>query len=123
MAEAFLKYFAKERFSVFSAGISPGGVHPLTTLMMEEEGIQMSDQYSKGVDEIPLETFDFVITLCDHAKKLCPDSIQANIREHWPIQDPIAFAAGEGVRIAKFREAKEEIKKRVIDWLDRFDRT
>lgn len=117
MAEAFLRHFGGDLVTVYSAGVSPSGIHPLTVYMMEEEGIDISEHMSKGLDAIPLDQIDVVITLCGHAQSRCPASLLEKPNEHWPINDPISFSGGEAMTIGRFRETKEDIKGRVKDWL------
>lgn len=52
MAEAMLRQQSRGRFAVYSAGIRPRGLHRLTTQVMAEMGIDVSQQHSKGLEEI-----------------------------------------------------------------------
>jgi protein-tyrosine-phosphatase len=75
MAEAFLKKYASDRFEVLSAGMDPVGIHPLTIRVMNEVGIDMSGQYSKGVSQfLGKQVVHCAIFVCDRAEKSCPTS-------------------------------------------------
>ena len=73
---------------------------------MEELGIDISNQRSKSLEEIPLEELDLVVTLCDSARNECP-SVPGAKMVHWAIPDP----AGRG--IWAFRWVRDEIGRRV----------
>src|SRR3972149_2108117 len=72
MAEGFARYYGKEMslrakseaISVYSAGSRPSGdVNPMAVDVMEEKRIDISNQKSKGLDTLPRDDFDFVITM------------------------------------------------------------
>ncbi len=119
MAEALLRQLGGDRFEVWSAGVAPAGIHPMTVRVLEEEGIDMGNHFSKSIDQIPAEEFDLVITLCGHAKDRCPAFPERVAREHWPIDDPIAMVATAEQRLQMFRETREKIRDRILDFLRR----
>lgn len=73
MAEAYIREFGGERVSVCSSGVKASGkIYPWAIKLMAEDGIDISNQKSEQVD-IYLDTyFDYVITVCDNAKEVCP---------------------------------------------------
>ncbi|MCS7278721.1 MAG: arsenate reductase ArsC [Thermodesulfobacteriaceae bacterium] len=117
IAEGYAKYLAllKDRkdLEFYSAGASPTGyIHPLVIKVMLEEGIDLSDQYSKGLEDIPYRELDYLITLCGDAAERCPYLPGVKI-EHWNISDPVIFRGSEEERLQIFRKIRDEIKKRV----------
>ena len=68
MAEALLKSRGADSFEVFSAGITPAGVHRLTKQVMGEIGISMNGHHSQHVSEYENTFFDYVIPLCECPK-------------------------------------------------------
>jgi arsenate reductase len=73
MAEAFLRYYAGDRFEAYSAGLEPKGMNPLTIRAMEEIGIPLTGQYSKDVREYMGKVhFGYLITVCANAEERCP---------------------------------------------------
>ena len=72
MAEGLLRHDAGERFDVESAGTNPGGVRSEAIAAMREIGIDISGHRSKHVAEFEHAAFDYVITVCDHARETCP---------------------------------------------------
>lgn len=87
MAEGFARHFGKGQVEVFSAGSHPAGiVAPLAVEVLTEIGIDLSDQRSKGLKEVPQGPYDAVVTMgCGDA---CP-WIPAKQRFDWNIPDPI----------------------------------
>jgi arsenate reductase len=80
MAEAFLRKYAGDCFEAHSAGLEPRGVNPLTVQVMQEVGIDISGQSSKGVDTyLGKVLFQYLITVCDDAEKIVPPSGRALI--------------------------------------------
>lgn len=73
MAEALLRRYAGQHFEVFSAGLEPKGVHPLTIKVMEEIGINMEGHYSKQLMDFAGKVhFGYLITVCSSAEEKCP---------------------------------------------------
>ncbi len=120
MAEAFLRKYAGDLYEVHSAGLEPKGVNPYTIRVMQEVGIDISGQRSKGVDEyLGKVLFQYLITVCDHADKNCPTVWPGvNTRMHWSFEDPAAFDGSEDERLAKFRQVRDQIEAKIKDWLN-----
>jgi len=119
MAEAFLKKHGGDRYDAYSAGTKPGGINPYTERVMEEVGVSLSGQYSKHVKEYMGRIhFPYVISLCDAAEESCP-AIFLGIgqRLHWPFEDPAAFVKSDDEKLAKFREVRDQIERRIKEWL------
>ena len=113
MAEGFARQLTNGRYRIFSAGTEPKGIHPFAVRVMREIGIDISTQSSKGLDQIPLEVIDQVVTLCGEADERCP-ALNASVkRAHWPITDPAAARGSEEQVLALFRQVRDEIHKQV----------
>lgn len=117
MAEGFAKYFAilyGKDVEVYSAGSNPSGyVHPKAVEVMKEAGIDISDQYSKSLKDIPLSELDYVITLCGDAAETCPVVPGANT-QHWGLEDPAkVFGPTEDAKLNAFRKVRDIIKEKV----------
>lgn len=119
MAEAFLRKYADDRFEAHSAGLEPKGLNPLTVKVMDEVGIDVSEQQSKGMDTYLGKTlFQYLVTVCDDADKNCPTVWPGvNKRMHWSFQDPAAVEGTEEEKLAKFREVRDLIEAKVKAWL------
>jgi arsenate reductase len=72
MAEGYLRARYGNRFEAFSAGTSPTAVSRKSVLVMNELGIDISGHRSKSLDEFAGNEMDVVVTLCDHARGICP---------------------------------------------------
>jgi arsenate reductase (thioredoxin) len=119
MAEAFLREFAGDRFEVHSAGLDPQGMNPLTIRVMQERGYDLSQQTSKGIkDYLGKVLFQYLITVCAEAERSCPTVWPGvSSRLHWSFEDPAAFEGSEDEKLAKFREVRDQIERRVKDWV------
>ena len=119
MAEAFLRHHGGNLFEVYSAGIDPKRINPLTYRVMAEVGYDLAGHTSKRLDNLTDKLkFDTLITVCDEADKNCPVGlVNADHRLHWSFEDPAAFAGSEEKRVAKFHEVRDLIEKRIIAWL------
>ena len=121
MAEAFVRKYAGDIFDAHSAGLEPKGVNPLTLQVMNEVGVNLSNQSSKGLDVYFGKTFfHYVITVCDDADKNCPTAwLGVHTRMHWSFEDPAKFVGTEGEKLAKFREIRNLIENKIRGWLAR----
>lgn len=119
MAEAFLREYAGEIFEPYSAGLEPKGVNPLTIRVLDEAGIDISNQTSKSLDTYLGKTgFQYLVTVCDDADQNCPTSLPGiKVRMHWSFEDPARFEGSEEEKLAKFREVRDLIEKKVKQWV------
>jgi arsenate reductase len=119
MAEAFLRKFANDYFEVYSAGLEPKGINPLTIQVLEEKGLDLSQHASKSVQEyLGKVHFHKLITVCDDAEKNCPTVWPGvNERMHWSFEDPAAFEGAEEEKIKKFRVIRDQIEQKILEWL------
>ncbi len=122
MAEAWLRELGGDEFDVYSAGLEPQGVNPLTITVMEETGYDMRDHRSEHLDDYQGKIeFDYLITVCSHADERCPFFPGMGQRLHWPFEDPAAFNGPEEQQLAFFRKVRDQIKNKVESWLDEKD--
>ncbi len=118
MAEAFLRHFGAEYFEVYSAGLEKSEINPLTIKVMEELNYDLSNQYSKEVAEYRGNIhFGILITVCSKAEEKCPIMPGLGTRLHWPFDNPSSFEGTEEEKINKFREVRDQILKKIIEWL------
>jgi len=114
MAEGFLRSFDSQ-LDVVSAGTAPSDrVHPKAVEVMKEKGIDLSGHTPKLVDEFIDQSFDYVITVCDHARENCPVFTgRVQHRLHIGFEDP-ALATGTSQEIGnEFRRIRDEIHDRM----------
>ena len=119
MAEAFTRKYAGDRFEVHSAGLEPKGINLDTIRVMEEIGINLDGQSSKGISEyLGKVHFAYLFTVCGHAEKNCPRIFLSQGKHaHWDFEDPAAFEGSQEEKLAKFREIRDQIDRRIQAWL------
>lgn len=119
MAESFLRKYGGEQFEAHSAGLEPKGMNSFTVRVMQEVGIDISDQKSKGVEEyLGKVLFQYLITVCDDAEKNCPNTWPGISKcEHWSFEDPAAFEGTDNEKLARFRAVRDQIEARIKTWL------
>jgi arsenate reductase (thioredoxin) len=91
MAEAFLRHHAGDRFEAYSAGCNPSDeIHPYVMWVMEEIGIDVSDQHPKGLRTYMGKVgFNYSIIVCVRAEKDCPKTFPGvGTRLVWVFDDP-----------------------------------
>ena len=110
MAEGWLKNM-KPGLMVLSAGTNPEGLSYRAVKAMQEVGLDISNQTSKHLDDVPWEKTDYAITLCSSANEECMNMNWPETcgREHWAIADPRTED--------DFRKARDEIKDRIENFL------
>jgi len=118
MAEALLNHLGSPKWQAQSAGLFPSYVHPLAIRAMEEIGIDISQQSSKSMDQFLTDEFDYVITLCDYIATSCPVFPGQARRIHWSFEDPAGAIGTIEERMVVFRKVRDQIKKRIEDFLN-----
>lgn len=111
MAEGLLRARAPDGWRAFSAGSHPARLSATAVAAMREIGIDISSHHSKGIEDVPLEEADLIVTLC--AEEVCPVVPGGRARRlHWPLPDPAAVT-DPGARLARFREVRDELARRI----------
>ncbi len=120
MAEGLCRHFMGRQVECYSAGIEKHGLNPNAVKVMEEIGIDITQHFSKTVEEIDVE-FDFVITVCGHAHETCP-IFNGNAKViHHGFDDPPALAAEAGFSkedeegLPHYRRVRDEIKDYLLN--------
>jgi arsenate reductase len=110
IAEGYLKHFAGEKAEIYSAGIETHGVNPKAIMVMQQDGIDLSGHTSNHIDEYQSIDFDWVITVCDHAKEKCPYFPSNAQLVHHNFPDPAKATGTEQEVMQAFAEVRELIK-------------
>jgi arsenate reductase len=133
LAEGLLRSIYGDKYQSFSAGTSPTEINPLAIKAMAEIGIDISKQYSKGLEEFTETEIDLAISVCQSsAKTLCalcsspitmgrPMVINAKLHKTknyivHGFEDPSEVEGTEEVKLAAFRRTREEIKQWIIQY-------
>jgi len=113
MAEAWTRHLRGDLFEAYSAGTQPRDVDPSAVRAMAEAGIDISMQQSKGLNALGDLQFDYVVTLCDNAKKSCPFFPAKTRLFHRGFDDPPKLAEGahdEEEAMEHYRRVRDEIR-------------
>jgi len=113
MAEGWGKSLLSSRFNIYSAGIEKHGLNPYAVKVMKEQGIDISNHYSKTLEDLKDISFDVVVTVCGHADETCPVFPGNTKKIHYGFDDPPKLAANannEEERILPYRRVCREIK-------------
>jgi arsenate reductase len=107
MAEGFAKTLGAGKISVTSCGLESSRVHPTAIEMMQEVGIDITDQTSDPIENFNAEDYDAVISLCGCGVNLPPEWVSQEIFEDWQLEDP------DGQSLEVFRTVRGQVKERV----------
>lgn len=110
IAEGYMRHFAKEKATVYSAGIETHGVNPKAIKVMNEDGIDISNHTSDLMDQYVNTNFDYVITVCDNAKERCPFFPSSAVKLHHNFPDPAKATGTDEEVLDEFRNVRDQIK-------------
>jgi protein-tyrosine-phosphatase/DNA-binding transcriptional ArsR family regulator len=113
MAEALCEQLSGGRVSAVSAGSHPKPLHPHAVRVMRRRGIDIAGRRSKHLDEFAGRRFDYVISLCDRVREICPEFPGAPELIHWSIPDPARDAGGGEETLPAFEGAAGELRNRI----------
>jgi arsenate reductase len=113
IAEALIRRHGGDEFDVHSAGTEPKGINPLTERVLDEAGLDHTWARSKSVSEYLGQRFDYVITVCDEARQVCPVFPGGHASLPWGYEDPAAVEGTEEERLAVFRSTLTMMATRI----------
>lgn len=118
MAEGLVNYLFPRTARAYSAGVDPTGINPRAIKTMEEIGIDISGNTVNFPEDYRDTDFDYIITLCGHAKETCPHfpGWEQAEKLHWGFPDP-ARLSGEPEEIMDgFRRIRDEIEMKIREF-------
>ena len=92
MAEALAEHLSDGAVRAASAGSHPKPLYPDAVRVMRERGIDIASRRSKHLSEFTEHRFDYVISLCDRLREICPEFPGTPQAVHWSVRDPAAEA-------------------------------
>lgn len=116
MAEGYLRHFHGDAAEVYSAGVEAHGLNPRAVLVMAEDGVDISAHTSDLLDQYLGMDFDHILTVCDHAKEVCPYIPGNAERHHKNFPDPAKATGSESEIMESFRKTRNLIRSYCRDF-------
>ena len=117
MAEALIKARSGGSIEAFSAGSHPKPLHPHAVRAMRDAyGLDLAGYKSKHLDVFAGQRFDWVISLCDRVREVCPDFPGRPEVVHWSIVNPATGDSADDDTYPLFQQTAAELATR-IDFL------
>jgi ArsR family transcriptional regulator, arsenate/arsenite/antimonite-responsive transcriptional repressor / arsenate reductase (thioredoxin) len=113
MAQAILEQMAGGMVTVASAGSHPKPLHPNAVMAMREADIDVSGRHSRHLSALTGQRFDYVISLCDRLREICPEFPGAMEAIHWSIPDPGAGSGSDADTYPVFRAVAADLRTRI----------
>ena len=120
MADGFLKHYLKAEYKdaeVYSAGVETHGVNPLAIKVMQEKGIDISNNTSDLVDEYLKSGITHLISVCDHALEACPVFQEKVDHTHHTFNDPAKTSGSDDKILNSFRKTRDEIESFSLNYI------
>ena len=113
MAEALAEQMSAGAVRAVSAGSHPKPLHPNAVRVMRERGIDLAGRRSKHLNEFTGRRFDYVISLCDRVREVCPEFPGAPQAIHWSVRDPGREPGTDDETRPAFESTAAELEARV----------
>jgi ArsR family transcriptional regulator, arsenate/arsenite/antimonite-responsive transcriptional repressor / arsenate reductase (thioredoxin) len=114
MAEAFIRERSGGAVQAHSAGSHPKPLHPNAVRVMRDEyGLDLTGHDSKHLSVFADQHFDWVISLCDKVREVCPEFPGDPETIHWSIPDPAAGQADDEASYPAFQHIAAELETRI----------
>jgi protein-tyrosine-phosphatase/DNA-binding transcriptional ArsR family regulator len=113
LAQAILEQTAGGAVAAASAGSHPRPLHPNAVRVMAEDGIDISGRQSRHLNVYAEQRFDYVISLCDRLREVCPEFPGAAEVIHWSIPDPGAAGGSDADTYPAFRAVAADLRTRI----------
>jgi ArsR family transcriptional regulator, arsenate/arsenite/antimonite-responsive transcriptional repressor / arsenate reductase (thioredoxin) len=118
MAEALIEHLSGGTVDALSAGSHPKPLHPNAVRVMGERGIDLAGRRSKHLGEFAGERFDYVISLCDRVREVCPEFPGSPETIHWSIADPAREGDTDEQTYPAFQRTAVELETRICFLLE-----
>src|SRR4051794_1941826 len=118
MAEALAEQLSAGAVRAASAGSHPKPLHPNAVRVMRERGIDLAGRRSKHLSEFTSRRFDYVISLCDRVREVCPEFPGTPQAIHWSVRDPGRAPGPDDETLPAFEETAVELETRIAFLLE-----
>ena len=123
MAEALAEHVSDGAVRAASAGSHPKPLHPNAVRVMRERGIDLAGRRSKHLSEFTGRRFDYVISLCDRVREICPEFPGTPQAMHWSVRDPAREPGTDDESLPAFKRTAAELETRIGFLLEAIGRT
>jgi ArsR family transcriptional regulator, arsenate/arsenite/antimonite-responsive transcriptional repressor / arsenate reductase (thioredoxin) len=123
MAEALAEQLSEGAVRAASAGSHPKPLHPNAVRVMHARGIDLEGRRSKPLSEFTGQQFDFVITLCDRVREICPEFPGTPEAIHWSVRDPAREPGADDETLPAFERTAAELETRIGFLLEEINQT
>jgi protein-tyrosine-phosphatase len=113
IAEALCERLSDGAVTARSAGSHPKPLHPNAVRVMRERGIDVAGCRPKHLSEFGGRRFDYVISLCDRVREVCPEFPGAPERVHWSVPDPAREPGTDDDTLPAFERTARELELRI----------
>ena len=113
MAEALAEQLSDGRVRAASAGSHPKPLHPNAVRVMRARGIDLAGRRSKHLGEFTRRRFDYVISLCDRVREVCPEFPGTPQAIHWSVRDPGREPGTDTETLPAFERTAAELETRI----------
>jgi protein-tyrosine-phosphatase/DNA-binding transcriptional ArsR family regulator len=113
MAQALAEDRSAHSIQARSAGSHPKQLHPNAVRVMAERGIDISGNTTKHFRRYARNHFDYVVTLCDKVREVCPEFPGEPTTIHWSMPDPVAEGTTDEETYPAFQRTADELETRV----------
>jgi ArsR family transcriptional regulator, arsenate/arsenite/antimonite-responsive transcriptional repressor / arsenate reductase (thioredoxin) len=119
IAEALAERLSHGAVRAWSAGSRPKTLHPNAVRVMAARGIDISHNETKSLDLFADERFDYVISLCDKVREVCPEFPDTPLALHWSVPDPALAPGTDDETYAVFERTAVDLEARITFLLHR----
>jgi protein-tyrosine-phosphatase/DNA-binding transcriptional ArsR family regulator len=121
MAEGMVRYLSNGKIEVMSAGSQPSRLHPFGVRAMNALGIDITQQRAKSVETLQDQSFEYIVTVCDRMREICPAFPEGSELLHWSIADPVEVEGTETERLRAFEHTAQQLLTRTRYLLARIE--
>jgi ArsR family transcriptional regulator, arsenate/arsenite/antimonite-responsive transcriptional repressor / arsenate reductase (thioredoxin) len=121
IAEALAERLGAGAIEAHSAGSQPKPLHPNAVRAMRERGIDIAGRQPKHLDEFAAQRFDYVISLCDRVREVCPEFPGHPDLIHWSIPDPARLGGADAETYPAFTRTADELATRIAFLMELID--
>ena len=119
IAQALLEQLSDHRIDVRSAGSHPKSLHPNAVRVMADRGVDISERTTTPLSRFTRMRFDYVITLCDKVREVCPEFPAHPAHIHWSVHDPALEGDTDDASFPAFERTADELEERLGFFLAR----